>query len=225
MKSVLMSIQPKWCELIASGKKTVEVRKTRPKLETPFNVYIYCTQTKTMGDFILCKSVENVKLFGFNTAKGVNKGFAEKEDIQLKGKVIGEFVCDCIANYEAELWDDEAFERIQEFFEPDDFAEYGEYEYKTIADNGDDFWKENMLCQASCLTIEELRKYVGCGIATFYGWQISDLVIYEKPKELSEFRSYNVRTYLENGYPMPTHEIKRPPQSWCYVEKGGASDE
>lgn len=33
MKSVLISIQPKWCELIASGKKTVEVRKTRPKLE------------------------------------------------------------------------------------------------------------------------------------------------------------------------------------------------
>ena len=44
MKAVLISIQPKWCELIASGKKTVEVRKSRPKLETPFKVYIYCTQ-------------------------------------------------------------------------------------------------------------------------------------------------------------------------------------
>ena len=44
MKSVLISIQPKWCELIASGKKTVEVRKTKPKLETPFKCYIYCTQ-------------------------------------------------------------------------------------------------------------------------------------------------------------------------------------
>lgn len=27
MKSVLMSIHPKWCKLIASGKKTIEVRK------------------------------------------------------------------------------------------------------------------------------------------------------------------------------------------------------
>ena len=44
MKSVLISIKPKWCELIASGKKTVEVRKTRPKLETPFKCYIYCTK-------------------------------------------------------------------------------------------------------------------------------------------------------------------------------------
>lgn len=42
-KAVLISIQPKWCELIASGKKTQEVRKNRPKLETPFKVYIYCT--------------------------------------------------------------------------------------------------------------------------------------------------------------------------------------
>ena len=43
MKSVLMSIRPEWCEKIANGKKTIEVRKTRPKLETPFKVYIYCT--------------------------------------------------------------------------------------------------------------------------------------------------------------------------------------
>ena len=34
MKSVLISIHPQWCELIADGKKTVEVRKTRPKIET-----------------------------------------------------------------------------------------------------------------------------------------------------------------------------------------------
>ena len=44
MKSVLISIQPKWCDLIVRGEKTLEVRKTRPKLETPFKVYIYCTK-------------------------------------------------------------------------------------------------------------------------------------------------------------------------------------
>lgn len=43
MKAVLISIKPNWCKLILSGMKTVEVRKTRPKLETPFRVYIYCT--------------------------------------------------------------------------------------------------------------------------------------------------------------------------------------
>ena len=43
-KSVLFSIKPKYCELIASGKKTIEVRKTKPKLDTPFKCYIYETK-------------------------------------------------------------------------------------------------------------------------------------------------------------------------------------
>lgn len=42
-RAVLISIRPKWCEKIANGEKTIEVRRTRPKLETPFKVYIYCT--------------------------------------------------------------------------------------------------------------------------------------------------------------------------------------
>lgn len=41
-RAVLISIRPKWCEKIADGTKTIEVRRTRPKLETPFKVYIYC---------------------------------------------------------------------------------------------------------------------------------------------------------------------------------------
>lgn len=53
-KAVLISIQPKWCELIASGKKTVEVRKTRPSIKTPFKVYIY--QTKKSGYIVCLKS-------------------------------------------------------------------------------------------------------------------------------------------------------------------------
>ena len=220
MKSVLISIQPKWCELIANGKKTVEVRKTRPKIDVPFKCYIYCTNS-------------GGTLHSAYDGLHYHKSFIGKNDGScINGKVIGEFVCDCIANYEAELWDDETFERIQEFFEPDDFAEYGEYEYKTIADNGDDFWKENMLCRASCLTIEELRKYVGCGIATFYGWHISELVIYDKPKELSEFVIDGCKgcrdkdTYGCKFHCRGKRRIKRPPQSWRYVdhptEKGGA---
>ena len=75
MKAVLMSIRPQWCELIASGKKTIEVRKTRPKLETPFKVYIYCTKT------------------GF--VPGEKYGFKAWASM---GKVMGEFICDGIAD-------------------------------------------------------------------------------------------------------------------------------
>lgn len=45
MKSVMLSIKPKYCELIASGRKTIEVRKTKPKVETPFKCYIYQSKT------------------------------------------------------------------------------------------------------------------------------------------------------------------------------------
>ncbi len=44
MKAVMLSIRPEWCEKILSGQKTVEIRKTRPKLETPFKCYIYMTR-------------------------------------------------------------------------------------------------------------------------------------------------------------------------------------
>lgn len=75
MKSVLISIQPKWVDKIASGEKTIEVRKTRPKLETPFKCYIYETTAKY-----------KTRLLGLNCT------------CQGKGKVMGEFVCDKITD-------------------------------------------------------------------------------------------------------------------------------
>ena len=49
--AVLLSIQPQWCEKIASGEKTVEVRKNAPKLKTPFKVYMY----ETLGIRTSCR--------------------------------------------------------------------------------------------------------------------------------------------------------------------------
>ena len=99
MKSVLISIQPKWCELIASGKKTVEVRKTRPKLETPFKVYIYQTRKP---DFV--------------TFSGTGRHISEYEKTlyytERSGKVIGEFICDRIDEYECEFVDDDCLETV-----------------------------------------------------------------------------------------------------------------
>lgn len=68
MKAVLISINPKRCELIASGKKTIEIRKTRPKIDTPFKCYIYCTKSdksyhsysgKIIGEFV-CDAIYGV---------------------------------------------------------------------------------------------------------------------------------------------------------------------
>lgn len=79
MKSILMSIHPKWCELIASGKQTIAVRKTRPKIDTPFKVYIYCTKPKTIHDYFWSGI--------YSTKVGVLSA-------TTNGKVIGEYICD-----------------------------------------------------------------------------------------------------------------------------------
>lgn len=86
MKSVLMSIRPEWCEKIANGKKTIEVRKTRPKLETPFKVYIYCTK----GYPMLWK--DGAEIFVGDSSFN---WLVNTPDF-LNGKIIGEFVCDYI---------------------------------------------------------------------------------------------------------------------------------
>lgn len=69
--AVLISIRPEWVEKILSGKKTLEVRKNRPCLETPFKCYIYCTLDglkhpfgiaygRVVGEFV-CDRVETIK--------------------------------------------------------------------------------------------------------------------------------------------------------------------
>lgn len=82
-KAVMLSIRPKWVEKIASGEKTIEVRKTKPKLETPFKCYIYCT---LQG----CNEFFRVDL-GRDVAKWNRGKWADR-----KGNVIGEFTCDRI---------------------------------------------------------------------------------------------------------------------------------
>lgn len=83
-KAVLISIRPKWCELIASGEKTMEIRKTRPKLKTPFKVYIYAA--KATKDEPFSYSVQN----SYDSACGKAYRYSGG------GEVIGEFVCDRI---------------------------------------------------------------------------------------------------------------------------------
>ena len=172
MKAVLISIQPKWCELIASGKKTIEVRKTRPKIKTPFKCYIYMTATK-----------ERCRFWEYITAYQNSKG----DILNGSQKVIGEFVCDDIIV-------DERGENA------DVFSKYAQ------------------------LSLVEQKKY-GANKPLF-GWHISDLKIYDKPKELEWFRKCHKCEYgpLERCKRHEfscdgTYKIVNPPQSWCYVEE------
>lgn len=184
MKSILMSIYPKWIKKIASGEKTVEVRKTVPKCGTPFKVYMYCTTAKSKDDELY-------------------KGACSIDPTLCNGKVVGEFVCDCITDFWA---DNTGFEEVRDdpFYMPCGFAK-----------------------KATCLTNEQFVEY-GKG-ALLYGLHISDLKIYDTPKELSEFhkplRCGNFKC-AKCGYWIHRRcnidwSIKRPPQSWQYVEEQG----
>ena len=151
-KAVLISIRPEWCEKIMEGRKTIEVRKTRPKMDTPFKCYIY-----------KCGN----------------------------GKVIGEFLCDQIININGAG-------RI-----PSDAA------------------------RPTCLEPAELHQYLGA--ATGFGWHISNLKIYDTPRELNDFRRACKNDWWCESCAMYSEyngtcgngslQIRRPPQSWCYVEE------
>lgn len=79
MIAVLISIRPKWCEKIISGEKTIEVRKTRPKMDTPFKCYIYCTLPKYPHEDFIATDYPRPQFYG-------------------GGKVIGEFTCNRVTN-------------------------------------------------------------------------------------------------------------------------------
>lgn len=174
-KAVMLSIRPKWVEKIANGEKTIEVRKTRPKLETPFKAYIYCT----MPD---AKDPHNIlELHG-----------ADGKIRKANGKVIGEFACERIV---------------------------------PITYDGGRLWcpTNAAFSPATCLTQTEIIAYIG-DKGRCYGWHISDLVIYDTPHDLGEFeRPYecnecDAKWASECNTCYEKNKIKRPPQSWCYVE-------
>lgn len=181
---ILLSIQPRWCTLISLGEKTMEIRKTKPKIEAPFKVYIYCTSIKNIlgREYLSLNAATDGKIFDWHR------------------KVIGEFTCDSICELEAEISSKRAtaYESIFLRKQSEDYDEYGDYRYSLVAENGDE---DNWLMYQSCVDWNELRKYLSNKNRDFYGWHISDLVIYDKPKKLGEFG------------------LTRPPQSWCYVQE------
>lgn len=185
MKAVLISIQPQWCEKIANGEKTVECRKTYPKLKTPFKCYIYCT--KTDNPISLCTHDSHDYTCG--KAYRYSGG----------GEVIGEFVCDGIYAVLAH---------------PSIFAGHATFFQKAIDD--------------ACLTRDEVERYSGG--KDVCGWHITDLQIYDKPKELSDFYKNGTlsnEAFCETVYDgmrsyadyLFTRALRKPPQSWCYVEE------
>lgn len=211
MKSVLLSIQPKWCKLIFSGEKTIEVRKIAPKLETPFKVYVYCTKERmtrvpSMYAYLhkneprACAEYGTIETWGKIGDVIVNPHLASKHvSFGMHGKVIGEFVCDKITCCQAY------------------YGNSGEKHLTNLF---------GIEVKQTCLTEEELFNYIvgNKKEGTGWLWHISDLKIYDKPKELGEFRT--IKCTNKKGScsdckikPDCIKYLTRPPQSWQYVEE------
>lgn len=193
-KAVMLSIHPKWVGKIVDGEKTIEIRKTKPKIETPFKCYIYHTSGGWEYRDHWCTAVipPNGSLYDGSQ------------------RVIGEFICDRIYTVE---------DRGNRFVARD-------FVYIT-----------NIIAKSSCLDFDDMKKYAD-GRKVLYAWHISDLKIYNEPKELSDFYTptceksekscekckylvkidtpdmYEVDCFVANG-----RNITSPPQSWCYVEE------
>lgn len=200
MKAVMISIQPKWVEKIVSGQKTIEVRKTAP--EVPFKAYIYCTKAKP---YLYKEANPPFELF-LDSQLYKGKGY---DDRLFSGKVIGEFVCDKV---------DKIIPLQHTYYN------YIGLPIANVTEYG--IWNDDLA--QMCLKKKEIDNY-GKG-KMLYGWHISDLKIYGKPKELSEFYiKKTCNSCKKSGYestacvydedckvPMP---INRAPQSWQYVEE------
>lgn len=203
MKSILQPIKPQYCELIVSGKKTIEVRKTRPKLDVPFKVYIYCTKGENLwkkGNSVFLDRRYNRLLQTF--------------DYMLNGKVIGEYVCDEIEELRYDALEQCYIMR----------SAYGH--------NLDEEFKKG-----TCLTYKEAYEYcknLKCDSEhtdMFYGWHISNLKIYDKPKELKKFVKYDFALDYEewehyaiagiNGKEpdINDYRLTRPFRSWGYIDE------
>ena len=184
MKSILMSIKPKRVEKILNGEKTIIVRKTRPKVEAPFKVYLYCTKPKCFEDKWVFQKIH------------LSNGEIFMHPIS-NGKVVAEFTCDKIEQIE---YDAITF--------PNGYST--RYNFGNIED--------------ACLTENELYDYLGeptieinnpsynKGKYNGYAWHITDLKIYDEPKEIQDFHNYK----KENEYWI-SHTLKKAHSDWCYA--------
>lgn len=206
MKAVMKSVSPRMCEKVANGDCTILVSKTAPKCGLPFKGYIYCTIPNYKTDWGWqhrpCLYMRDGKLKWIDVAFE-NITFYE----WAHQKVIGEFVCDRVIKTCG--W------RLRG-------------DTQQCAKRTTD---EEAFPKLACLTIDEIVKYAGSENREVCGLHISDLKIYDKPKELSEFRKPcpygDLPCWIcpscdrdENDNLIQCfNTVSRPPQSYMYVEE------
>ena len=201
MRAVLISINPKWCEKIANGEKTIEVRKTVPSLERPFKCYIYCTQGKLK-----------------------DLGSCSEKIYQNRMRVIGEFVCDRVDGYKYRLTTYEETPYKGKYISKEELA-------KTCLSIGEvnDYLngKNGYLWHISQLKIYDKSKALSEFESACHCFNIKNVECKTNAFGEYVFQHYDnsfcrICKYYNSDFgdcDKPAFQpLKRPPQSWCYVE-------
>lgn len=195
MKSILLSIQPKWVEKILNGEKTREVRLKFP-IDYVGWVYIYCTKRSPW--IYWDKGVAKL-----NNGRGCICGYKSLRNDN--GKIVARFWCDKV--------------EVQ-----------GVLGKIVVSDKND-------LLKNACLSVDEINKYLDYGKSEYmFVIHISDLQIFDKPKELREFKLYgncwlddhnmckrsDCKYYIDDyGDCFCSKEntrLTKAPQNYCYIE-------
>ena len=209
MKAILISIRPKWVSKILNGEKTIEIRKSAPKCELPIDVYIYCTKNKlhyNVGALMFNKddcfkrSVDGTYKYGDSVElMGYSPDYPYDKNNFLNGKIVAKFT----------------LKKVEEI-KPFSFMEL-------LGDSLTE--KQREIADKSCVGWMGIHKYANG--KPVYLWHISDLEIFDEPKELNEFYSlrldkdvtklFDYLIQLSNGKWFK--RLDKAPQSWCYVEE------
>lgn len=208
MNEIMLSVRPKWCGLIAIGKKTVEVRKTRPKIETPFKCYIYETKDSGKFDFVYDEDE-----YYFDPSL-------------VKGKVIGEFTCDRIYELETQMPGGSYYVKGEDQSTTNDVARQSclflkdmhEYLQSKVGYG----WHISYLKiydepkRLSDFYIDDKEAITGCRHRFRWG----------QPESVTQHGGWIKGSYccMKSGEPESCEKclkkpLVKPPQSWCYVER------
>lgn len=191
MLAILISIRSRHIANIFNGKKLRELRKKFPKHYRGW-VYIYCCKDKlSLAKYLYKDGWGYDAVLNYDYAKSI--GCAKEK---LNGKVVARFWVDDVTEYiNGGRWNDD--------------NTFGSY---------DDYIKDNV-CEEACVTEEELFAY--SDDLAFFSIHISKLEIFEEPKELNEFWYCTEKHCIFSECHKYMHcrkYLKRPPQSWQYVE-------
>ncbi len=190
---VLISIKPEWVKEIIKGNKTIEVRKSIPKLRCPFKVYIYCSKNQYPID---CIRMQNGRIEFYEPEK-LNIG------TPINGNVIGEFMCNEVIEWTRDDYGTNCYDISDDDFEAtcitlmDDFWEYGKG--KTLYG-----WR-----------INDLKIYDKPIPVTKF--KQTKLVRGYHKKPCDPDKKIDIEWIL-SGKRLEVNHLTRAPQSWCYVD-------